>query len=321
MPRIHQSLTELIGHTPLLELHRYRERTGAQARIIGKLEYLNPARSVKDRIAWAIIEDAEARGDLHPGQLIVDLTSGNTGIALAAIAAARGYRTKFYSGDNISPDKLTLFHAFGAENVQIPNTEFVKEGARDRAIQRLHDENPDAFFSSQGDNPSNPKRHYATTGPEVWEDTDGAVDILVGGVGTGGTISGTGRYLKERNPDVRVVVAEPAPESVPSPEHPYPLEIDGVHKVSGVDPALVPSNFDHDVPDEIIPVRTEDAYAASRLAAHVEGLLVGISAGAILHVATELAKRPENEGKVIVAVLPDTGERYLSTPLYEEDNS
>jgi cysteine synthase len=311
-------LTELIGDTPLLELRRYAANRGLRARLLAKLETRNPVGSVKDRIAWAIIRDAEQRGVLVPGGSIVDLTSGNTGIALAAIAAARGYQSYFYAGDNISPDKLALLRAFGATIIEVPNTFFLDPDALVLLRERAQKDYPDAYFTDQLANPVNPRCHYETTGPEIWDATGGSVDILVGGVGTGGTLSGAGRYLKERKPELLVVVAEPGLASVPTEENPYPQEIDGVHKITEAEPQQIPDNFDQSIADEFIALETADAFATSRAVAREEGLLAGTSAGAILFAATKVALRPENEGRTIVAIVPDSAERYLSAGIYQE---
>ncbi|GAA2182682.1 cysteine synthase family protein [Brooklawnia cerclae] len=320
MSQLVTTLTDLIGDTPLLELSRYGAHRGLNARILAKLETRNPVGSVKDRIAWAIIRDAEERGLLHPGGEIVDVTSGNTGIALGAIAASRGYTSIFYASDNISPDKLALLRAFGARIVKVPNTFFLDPDALVLLRTRAQEENPGAFFADQLSNPVNPRFHYETTGPEIWQATDGQVDILVGGVGTGGTLSGAGRYLKEHKPSVRVVAAEPGLGSVPTPENPYPKEIDGVHNVTEALPQQLPDNLDRALLDEIVALETDDAFAASRALAREEGLLAGTSAGAIVHVATLLAQRAENAGKTIVVVIPDSGERYLSAGIYDDDD-
>jgi len=283
-------LTDLIGDTPLLELRRYGARRGLQARLLAKLEMLNPVGSVKDRIAWGIIRDAEQRGLLGPGGSIVDLTSGNTGIALAAIAAARGYQASFYAGDNISPDKLALLRAFGARVIEVPNTFFLDPNALELLRERAQKENPDAYFTDQVANPVNPRYHYETTGPEIWEATGGSVDILVGGVGTGGTLT---------------------------EENPYPKEIDGVHKITEAEPQQLPANFDQSIADEFYAVETPDAFATSRAVAREEGLLIGTSAGAILFAATQVALRPDSQGKTIVSIACDSAERYLSTGIFE----
>ncbi len=318
MPVLASDLTDLIGDTPLLELRRYARNRDLRARILAKLETRNPVGSVKDRIAWAIISDAEQRGLLGPGGAVVDLTSGNTGIALAAISAARGYESIFYAGDNISPDKLALLRAFGATVIEVPNTFFLDPDALVLLRERAQKENPNAYFTDQLANPANPRYHYEHTGPEIWEATAGSVDILVGGVGTGGTLSGAGRYLKERKPEVRVVVAEPGWSSIPTPENPYPKEIDGVHKITEAEPQQIPDNFDESIADEFVALETPDAFATSRALAREEGVLGGTSAGANLFVATQLALRPENAGKTIVTIVCDSAERYLSAGIFDE---
>ena len=318
MTRIYNSFSELIGNTPLLELHNYRRNRRLDARILAKVEYFNPAGSIKDRIAWGIIKEAEDAGKIRPGDLLVDVTSGNTGIGLAAVAASRGYRTKFYLSDNISQDKVKLLRLFGAELVIVKNEFFLDPEALDKITARVRDENPTAFFTDQLANPANPRTHFETTGPEIWRDTEGTVDIFVGGVGTGGTISGAGKFLRSKKPDIKIIIAEPALESLPTEENPYPDEIDGVHKVSEVPPEQLPRNFDTTIADEVIPLNTADARATARALAAEEGIFAGTSSGAVLWAATQLAVRPENAGKVIVAVLPDTGERYLSTASTEE---
>ncbi len=318
MTRIYNSFSELIGNTPLLELHNYRRNRRLDARILAKVEYFNPAGSIKDRIAWGIIKEAEDAGKIRPGDLLVDVTSGNTGIGLAAVAASRGYRTKFYLSDNISRDKVKLLRLFGAELVIVKNEFFLDPEALDKITARVRDENPTAFFTDQLANPANPRTHFETTGPEIWRDTEGTVDIFVGGVGTGGTISGAGKFLRSKKPDIKIIIAEPALESLPTEENPYPDEIDGVHKVSEVPPEQLPRNFDTAIADEVIPLNTADARATARALAAEEGIFAGTSSGAVLWAATQLAVKPENAGKVIVAVLPDTGERYLSTASTEE---
>lgn len=313
MPRVFNSITELIGNTPLLELHNYRRKRDLTARILVKIESFNPAGSVKDRIAWAILKDAEETGKLRPGDLIVDVTSGNTGIGLAAVAASRGYRAKFYASDNISPDKVKILRLFGAEVVPVRNEFFLDPQALEKITQRVQEENPGAFFTDQLANPANPRVHFETTGPEIWRDTDGAVDILVGGVGTGGTLSGGGRFLKSQKPGLTVVIAEPAEESLPTEENPYPAQIDGVHKVTEVPSEQLPRNFDTAIADEVIALNTRDAKEAALALVAEEGIFAGISSGAALWAATRLAARRENAGKVIVAILPDLGERYLTS--------
>ena len=312
MSRIYNGFAELIGNTPLLELHNYRRNRALDARIIAKIEYFNPAGSVKDRIAWGIIKEAEEAGKIRPGDLLVDVTSGNTGIGIAAVAASRGYRTKFYLSDNISQDKVKLLRLYGAEIVTVKNEFFLDPQALDKITARVREENPDAFFTDQLANPANPRTHFETTGPEIWRDTEGGIDIFVGGVGTGGTISGAGRFLKSKKPGLKVVIAEPAEASLPTQENPYPDEIDGVHKVTEVPPEQLPRNYDTAIADEVIALDTADARKAAQALVAEEGIFVGTSSGAVLFAATELARRPQNAGKVIVAVLPDTGERYLT---------
>ena len=313
---IARDITDLIGETPLLELGAYARARELGARLLGKVEFFNPVGSVKDRIAWAIIRDAEEQGLLTPGKTLVDITSGNTGIALAAIAAGRGYPTKFYLGDNTSPDKRRILEALGAELVPIPNSLFLDPDALAALFEQVEAENPDAYIANQLANPVNPQAHYETTGPEIWRDTAGEVDILVAGVGTGGTASGAGRFLKEQKPGFRVVIAEPGDESLPTEENVYPAEIDGVHKVLDIEPDRLPPNYDLTIADEVQQVEAEEAYATARALLREQGLLVGPSAGATVAVAARLALRPENEGKTIVAVLPDTGERYLSAGVF-----
>jgi cysteine synthase len=315
---IHGNVSELIGNTPLLELNNYARKRNLLGRIVAKLEYFNPAGSIKDRIAWAIIREAEAVGHLKPGSLIVDVTSGNTGIGLAAVAASRGYRAKFYVSDNISKEKVKLLRLFGAEVVTVKNEFFTDPEALDKITARIKQENPNAFFTDQLANPANPQAHFDTTGPEIWRDTKGAVDIFVTGVGTGGTVSGVGRFLKSVKPDLKVVVAEPTLESIPSPENLYPDEIDGVHKVSEVPPEQLPKNFDGAVVDEVIALSTAQARSAALALVAEEGVFAGVSSGAVLWAATELASRPANASKLIVAVLPDTGERYLASTVLED---
>lgn len=316
MTKIHDSIAELIGDTPLLELHNYRRKRGLGARLLVKVEYLNPAGSVKDRIALALIRDAEDRGLLKPGATIVDVTSGNTGIGLAAVAASRGYGSKFYASDNISPDKIRLLEHFGAEIVKVENSFFLDPNALEKITERIRAENPDAYFTDQLANPANPQVHHDTTGPEIWRDTGGVVDAFVAGVGTGGTISGAGRYLRARNPQIRLVVAEPGVGSLPTEENPYPAEIDGVHKVTEVEAFQLPGNYDASIVSEVIALEAAEAAATARALAREEGLLAGVSAGATLFAATRLAERPEFAGKTIVALLPDSGERYLNAAAF-----
>ena len=308
--KVYRSITELVGNTPLLELTHLAEKAGAGARVLAKLEYLNPAGSAKDRIAKAMLDDAEARGKLKKGSVIIEPTSGNTGIGLAAVAAARGYRIVLTMPETMSAERRTLLKAYGAELVLTDGTKGM-QGAIEKA-EALARETPGSFIPGQFENPANPAAHYATTGPEIWRDTDGTVDIFVAGVGTGGTLSGVGRYLKEQKPAVRVVAVEPKGSPVLSEGH------GGPHKIQGIGAGFVPKTLDTSVYDEVITVENDDAFAVGRAVAHSEGILVGISSGAALWAALELAKRPENAGKTIVALLPDTGDRYLSTPLFAQ---
>ena len=306
---IYNSITELVGRTPLVEIHRYEEKRDLKAKILVKLEYFNPAGSVKDRIALAMVEDAEKRGLLKPGSVIIEPTSGNTGIGLASVAASRGYRAIFTMPETMSVERRKLLKAYGAEIVLTEGAKGMK-GAIAKA-EELAKTIPGAFIPGQFVNPANPAAHFATTGPEIWQDTDGKVDIFVAGVGTGGTLSGTGKYLKSQNPAVKVVAVEPKGSPVLSEGHAGP------HGIQGIGAGFVPETLDTKIYDEVLPVTNEDACATGRTVAKEEGFLVGISAGAALWAATELAKRPENAGKTIVALMPDTGDRYLSTALYE----
>ena len=310
MAKVYKSLTELIGKTPLLELSNYEKKNGINAKILAKLEYFNPAGSVKDRIALAMIEDAEARGVLKAGSVIIEPTSGNTGIGLASVAAARGYRIILTMPETMSVERRSLIKAYGAEIVLTEGAKGMK-GAIAKA-EELAVEIPNSFIPGQFTNPANPAIHKATTGPEIWEDTDGKVDIFVSGAGTGGTVTGTGEYLKNKNPNVKVVVVEPADSPVLSEGR------SGPHKIQGIGAGFVPAVLNTSIYDEIITVKNEDAFAVGRAIAKDEGLLVGISSGAAVWAATELAKRPENAGKTIVVILPDTGERYLSTALFAD---
>ena len=310
MSNIFTSLDQLIGKTPLLELRNVEKQQGLEARVLAKLEYLNPAGSVKDRIAKAMIDDAEARGLLKEGSVIIEPTSGNTGIGLCSVAAARGYRIIIVMPETMSVERRQLMKAYGAELVLTEGAKGMK-GAIAKA-EELAGEIPGAFIPGQFVNPANPATHKATTGPEIWADTDGKVDIFVAGVGTGGTITGVGEYLKEKNPAVHIVAVEPAGSPVLS------KGTAGAHKIQGIGAGFVPEVLNTAVYDEIIPVENEDAFAAGRLLGKTEGVLVGISSGAALHAALILAKRPENRGKTIVALLPDTGDRYLSTPLFAD---
>ena len=310
MSNIYTSADQLIGKTPLLELTHIEREEGLKARILAKLECLNPAGSVKDRAAKAMIDDAEARGLLKPGSVMIEPTSGNTGIGLASVAAARGYRVIIVMPETMSVERRQLMKAYGAELVLTEGAKGMK-GAIAKA-EELAREIPDSFIPGQFVNPANPAAHRATTGPEIWADTDGQVDIFVAGVGTGGTITGVGQYLKEQNPAVKVVAVEPKDSPVLSEGR------SGSHKIQGIGAGFVPEVLDTTVYDEIIPVSNEDAFAAGRLIGRREGVLVGISSGAVIHAAIQLAKRPENAGKTIVALLPDTGDRYLSTPLFAD---
>lgn len=309
MANIYNSADQLIGKTPLLELTHIEKAFDLKAKILAKLEYFNPAGSVKDRIAKAMIDDAESTGKLKPGSAIIEPTSGNTGIGLASVAAARGYRIIIVMPDTMSVERRQLMKAYGAELVLTEGAKGMK-GAIAKA-QELASQIPNSFIPGQFGNPANPKAHFSTTGPEIWEDTDGEVDIFVAGVGTGGTITGVGEYLKSKKPGVKVVAVEPAGSAVLS------TGVPGPHKIQGIGAGFVPDVLNTGIYDEIIPVANEDAFATGRLIGRSEGVLVGISSGAAVWAAIELAKRPENAGKIIVALLPDTGDRYLSTPLFE----
>ena len=310
MANIYTSADQLIGHTPLLELSHIEKAEGLEAKILAKLEYFNPAGSVKDRIAKAMIDDAEKSGKLTPDSVIIEPTSGNTGIGLASVAAARGYRIIIVMPETMSVERRQLMKAYGAELVLTDGSKGMK-GAIDKA-EELAKEIPGGFIPGQFVNPANPAAHEATTGPEIWQDTDGQVDIFVAGVGTGGTVTGVGRYLKQQNPAVKVVAVEPASSPVLSEGHAGP------HKIQGIGAGFVPDVLDTGVYDEIIPVSNEDAFATGKRIGHAEGVLVGISSGAAVTAAIQLAKRPENKGKTIVVLLPDTGDRYLSTPLFAD---
>lgn len=308
--KIYEKLTDLIGETPLLKLNNYIKANELKADILAKLEYFNPAGSVKDRIAKAMIDDAEQKGLLKPDSVIIEPTSGNTGIGLASAAAARGYRIILTMPETMSVERRNLLKAYGAELVLTEGAKGMK-GAIEKAEQ-LAEEIPHSFIPGQFVNPANPAAHFATTGPEIWKDTEGRVDIFVAGVGTGGTISGVGEYLKSKNPGIKVVAVEPAGSPVLSKGTP------GAHKIQGIGAGFVPDTLNTKIYDEIITVENEDAFETGRALARQEGVLVGISSGAAVFAAAQLAKRPENKGKVIVALLPDTGDRYLSTPMFGE---
>lgn len=310
MAAIYTSVDQLIGHTPLLELSNIERDQDLKARVLVKLEYFNPGGSVKDRVAKSILDDAERRGLLSPDTVVIEPTSGNTGIGLAALCAARGIRLIITMPETMSVERRKLMEGYGAELVLTPGAEGMK-GAIAKADE-LHAQIPDSIIAGQFTNPANPAAHRATTGPEIWDDTNGAVDVFVAGVGTGGTLTGVGAYLKEKKPSVKVVAVEPASSPVLSEGH------GGAHKIQGIGAGFVPQVLDTHVYDEVVDVRDNDAFAAARLLAHKEGVLVGISSGAALWAALELAKRPENEGKAVVTLLPDTGERYISTPLFPE---
>lgn len=308
--KVYKKVTDLIGKTPLLELSSFEKNNGLDATILAKLEYFNPAGSVKDRIAKAMLDDAEKRGVLKPGAVIIEPTSGNTGIGLASVAAARGYKIILTMPETMSVERRNLLKAYGAELVLTEGAKGMK-GAIAKA-EELAKETPGSFIPSQFANPANPAAHKATTGPEIWEDTDGSVDIFVAGVGTGGTLSGVGAYLKSKNPNVKIVAVEPAGSPVLS------KGTAGPHKIQGIGAGFVPDTLDTKIYDEIIAVENEDAFKTGREIARGEGVLVGISSGAAVYAASVLAKRPENKGKTIVALLPDTGDRYLSTPMFAD---
>ena len=309
--KVYESVDQLVGHTPLLELKRVEEAHGVSARILGKLEYFNPAGSIKDRIAKAMIDDAEAAGILKPGATIIEPTSGNTGIGLASIAAARGYQLILTMPETMSVERRNLIKAYGAKIVLTDGAKGMT-GAIEKANE-LAAEIEGSFIPGQFINPANPAIHKATTGPEIWQDTDGTVDILVAGVGTGGTLTGIGQYLKEQNPEVKLIAVEPSDSPVISEGRA------GSHKIQGIGAGFVPEVLDTTLYDEVITVESDDAFAIGREIGREEGVLVGISSGAAVWAALELAKRPENEGKTIVAILPDTGERYLSTPMFADE--
>ena len=308
--KVYEQITDLIGSTPLVKLKNYSANRKLEATVLAKVEFFNPAGSVKDRIAKAMLDDAEAKGLLKPDSVIIEPTSGNTGIGLASVAASRGYKTILTMPETMSVERRNLLKAYGAQLVLTDGAKGMK-GAIEKA-QELAAQTPNSFIPSQFTNPANPAAHLATTGPEIWNDTDGKVDIFVAGVGTGGTLSGVGAYLKSQNPDVKVVAVEPAGSPVLS------KGTAGPHKIQGIGAGFVPETLNTKIYDEIIPVENEDAFATGRAIAHEDGILVGISSGAAVFAATRLAQRPENKGKVIVALLPDTGERYLSTPMFAD---
>ena len=306
--KIYEQITDLIGSTPLVKLKNYSANRGLEANVVGKVEFFNPAGSVKDRIAKAMLDDAEAKGLLNKDSVIIEPTSGNTGIGLASVAASRGYKVILTMPETMSVERRNLLKAYGAQLVLTEGAKGMKDAIA--KAQELAAETPNSFIPSQFTNPANPAIHRATTGPEIWKDTDGKVDIFVAGVGTGGTVSGVGEYLKSQNPNVKVVAVEPAGSPVLSKGTPGP------HKIQGIGAGFVPETLDTKVYDEIITVENDDAFATGRALAREDGMLVGISSGAAVFAATQLAKRPENKGKIIVALLPDTGERYLSTPMF-----
>ena len=308
--KVYEQITDLIGSTPLVKLKNYSANRKLEATVLAKVEFFNPAGSVKDRIAKAMLDDAEAKGLLKPDSVIIEPTSGNTGIGLASVAASRGYKTILTMPETMSVERRNLLKAYGAQLVLTDGAKGMK-GAIEKA-QELAAQTPNSFIPSQFTNPANPAAHLATTGPEIWNDTDGKVDIFVAGVGTGGTLSGVGAYLKSQNPDVKVVAVEPAGSPVLS------KGTAGPHKIQGIGAGFVPETLNTKIYNEIIPVENEDAFATGRAIAHEDGILVGISSGAAVFAATQLAQRPENKGKVIVALLPDTGERYLSTPMFAD---
>lgn len=327
MSGIHKSISELVGGTPLLELSNYQKEENLFSNIIVKLEFFNPNQSVKDRIALAMVEDAEKRGLLKPGYTIVETTSGNTGIGLAAIAAAKGYPFRVYIQDNVSEERFKVIKALGGTIIKLSEQPEIKKvlaetnGDFVAAIHVLEEEvlskEKDIYFVNQVGNPANPAIHESTTGPEIWDDTQGQIDILVACVGTGGTVSGAGKFLKSKNPNIKVVAVQPGPDSIPSDKNPTPEEITGVHAFEGVPSERVPSTMDLNIYDEKFEVETNQAYEAARKVARTDGIIVGTSSGAAIYAATQIAKRPENKGKKIVAILPDTGLRYLSTKLFE----
>lgn len=330
MPRVYTSISELVGKTPLLELTNFEAQYDLDARVLVKLEYYNPNQSTKDRIALAMIEDAEKKGLIQPGDTLVETTSGNTGIALAALAATRGYKFRVYIQDQVSEERSQVIRAFGGEVIKFSEepalVEVMSETDWDfvAVIQALKEKvfakEDHVFFLDQTSNPANAWSHEKTTGPEIWEDTDGDIDIFVATVGTGGTISGTGKYLKEKDPALQIIAVQPGADSVASAEHPEVEEITGVHQFEGIPLDRVPDTMDLTIYDAVAEVETTEAYVAARAVAKTDGILVGTSSGAAIHVAAQLAKKPENKGKTIVAILPDTGLRYLSTNLFHDDH-
>lgn len=328
MAKIYSSIAELVGKTPLLELKNYEKKHDLKAKILVKLEYYNPNQSVKDRIALAMVEEAERSGKLKKGDTIIEVTSGNTGIGLAAIAAAKGYKFRVYIQDQVSQERYQVIHAFGGETIKLSDVPEIAESFEKygpdfveatKALKEHLKNEKNYWFADQGTNPANPDIHFRTTGPEIWQDTDGNVDILVANVGTGGTLSGTGNYLKSQNPDIKVVGIQPTEDSFQTPENPEQEEITGVHPFENVEERFIPANLDRKVYDEWYEVHTNQAYEAAREAAKTDGILVGASSGEAIYTALKLAEKPENAGKTIVAILPDTGLRYLSTHLFDEN--
>ncbi|MDP4177311.1 MAG: cysteine synthase family protein [Bacillota bacterium] len=326
MSGIKKSITELVGKTPLLELVNYEKQNDIDAEIVVKLEFFNPNQSVKDRIALSMIEDAEKKGLLKPGDTIVETTSGNTGIGVAAIAATKGYKFRVYIQDQVSEERFKVIKAFGGETIKFSDEPVVKKildetggdfVAAVKALKELLAKEKDVLFINQVANPANPKVHEETTGPEIWEDANGKVDIFVAAVGTGGTVSGAGAYLKSKNPNVKIVAVQPGPNSIPSEANPTPEEITGVHPFTGIPEERIPATFDKNIYDEAFAVETEQANETARAVAKSDGILIGTSSGAAIYAATQIARRPENKGKRIVAILADTGLRYLSTGLFE----
>ena len=327
MGKIYESITELIGHTPLLRLNGYVEKNKLEADILGKIEFFNPNQSIKDRIALSMIEQAENDGILKPGGTILEATSGNTGIGLSSIAAVKGYKTHIYVQDTVSVERFKVMKAFGTEVSNMSDVPEVAKALEENNndyvagyaafYEKFIGKDDNVFLVNQDANPANPDIHFRTTGPEIWEDTEGKVDIVVAAVGTGGTVTGVGKYLKSKRPDIKVIAVQPGKNSIPSKENPNPEEIAGVHPFEGIPAEFVPSNLDSNYYDECFPVETIEAYRAAREVAKTDGILIGASSGAILHAATEIAKRTENKGKTIVAIFPDTGLRYLSTNLFD----